>query len=159
MFLPDANFAVVALSVSDTGANLLNSILIRQAIDIWTNVPHAAQRATERTQEYQSALGEALAAADAAAQFDRTPLDQSLAKTIAGTFRHERLGDLRIMRDRNAVKLHAGIWRGTLYAKQGDDLLLVEDDSQLAEPFRVFRDTQGAVIAVMLDDDRFERTD
>jgi hypothetical protein len=34
MFLPDADFAVLVLSVTDSGANLFNTLLMRQAIDL-----------------------------------------------------------------------------------------------------------------------------
>jgi CubicO group peptidase (beta-lactamase class C family) len=157
LFLPQEQFGVAVLSVGDTGVNDFNAAIVRQAIDYWVESPHAAQRVGERVAEYERA---------AAAEFARLPgrlgaaqpLAPDLARAMIGTYENERLGRLVLAQESAALVLRAGIWTADLHYAGGVNFTAIERGTDNRTPLALYRDGSGRVPALVLDDDRFERT-
>ena len=153
LFLPAAEFGVAVLSLGDEGANLLNVLIIKQAIDLWTSSAQAGERSRQRVAEFA-----ALKVADTEdPKLRRRPLDASVSAAAVGVYENERLGRFTIVAEGGGLMISGGVFAAELVPLGGDEFLVAQPADPEAETFRLIRDGNGRVTAFMWDDDQYDR--
>ena len=154
LFLPAAEFGIVVLSLGDAGANLLNTSIVKQAIDLWTSSAQAGERSKLRVAEFA-----ALKVTDAVdPRLQRRPaLDEAVSAAAVGMYENERLGRFTIAAEDGGLTISGGVFAAELVPVARDEFLVVRRADPETERFRLIRDAAGRVTAFMWDDDQYDR--
>jgi CubicO group peptidase (beta-lactamase class C family) len=158
MFLPEHNFGIAVLSAGDASANTFNSLIFRQAIDYWLGAPDAETRAQARISSFPNSAATEAARIDAeqAPWRERRPLGRALISAAEGAYENPRLGRAIISRDGEGLSLQIGAFLGEV-RPAGEGLVLMERRTFEADTFEFVRGQSGAIEAIIIDDDRYER--
>jgi CubicO group peptidase (beta-lactamase class C family) len=158
MFLPEHDFAIAVLSAGDASANTFNGSILTQAIDYWIGGANADERASERLAAFtrSAALEAARIDAEQARWRDRGGLAADLLRFAPGTYENPRLGRPTISTSDGRLNLQMGVFRGQIRSTGSGFVIVGNDTPGEAEPFEFIANGDG-VVAIVIDDDRFER--
>lgn len=153
LFLPAAEFGIAVLSVGDAGANLLNTSIVKQAIDLWTRSAQATARSKLRVAEFA-----ALKVTDPVdPRLQRAALDAAVSAAAVGVYENERLGRFTIAVGDGELHISGGAFAAELVPVAGDEFLVMQPADPETEKFTLIRDAAGRVTGFMWDDDHYDR--
>jgi CubicO group peptidase (beta-lactamase class C family) len=159
LFLPELQLGIVVMSNGDAGVNDYHAAIASQAIDEWTRAPRAAAQAEQRLMQVRTAMAAAIAEADTADSrlSNAAPIDPADWRGALGHYRNERLGDFDLVPDGRGLRLIGGAFSGALHHLGGDSFLIQVELDTGTDDLEMVRDEAGRIVALMWDDDRYER--
>lgn len=158
LFLPGEAFGIAVISVGDLATNSFNSAIVRQAIDIWTNAP---DRTESRIEEYVTIASEEIArvANDDVSTVNEISLPVDEKTSHLGNYVNARLGTVEISQIESKLVVRSGVFVGDLLPLGNDQFRLMYRGPDISEHFEVLRREDGAIVGVLWDDDRYNKTD
>jgi hypothetical protein len=159
LFAPEKNIGVAVLSLGDAGVNTFNDAVYLAALDVWGGRTDAATRSEARLRAYELAAAEAFRTADAPdPRLARVaPLNLETAVSAIGTYANARLGSLTLTREDTGLVLRSDALVEDLLPLGTDDFLARQRGHFGLETLRLIRDGDGRVVALLADDDRYDR--
>lgn len=159
LFLPESGLGVVVLTNGDAAANTHNSAIFTQAIDLWLDAAGARERGAQRIASYHTAAAREMTRVDAVdPRLARVrPLAPAAQRAIAGRYVNDRLGMIKATPAGTGVALRLGVARGQMLWTGGDSFIAAFAPDPGYEGFQLERDSSGAPVALIFDDDRYVR--